>query len=82
MYHVYPALFHRAADGISVEFPDLPGALTCGDTYEEAFRMAQDCLALHLAGLMADGDPIPAPSRFEDVRPAADEVVMLVDARR
>jgi hypothetical protein len=30
--YIYPAVFHHANDGISVEFPKLPGCLTCGDT--------------------------------------------------
>ena len=49
--YVYPAVFDYADDGISVSFPDLPGALTCGDTDEEALRMARECMALHLYGM-------------------------------
>ena len=30
--YVYPAIFPYSDDGISVEFPDLPGCLTCADT--------------------------------------------------
>ncbi|WP_187386116.1 type II toxin-antitoxin system HicB family antitoxin [Paenibacillus tuaregi] len=32
--YVFPAVFDYGDDGISIEFPDLPGALTCGDTDE------------------------------------------------
>ena len=42
---IYPAIFHRGEDGgYWVEFPDLPGCLTEGDTLEEAFLMAGDAL--------------------------------------
>ena len=39
--YVYPAIFTYEDDGISVEFPDLPGCLTCVDTTEEAIKMAR-----------------------------------------
>ncbi|MGF7033729.1 putative RNase H-like HicB family nuclease [Paenibacillus mucilaginosus] len=76
--YVYPAIFHYAADGISVEFPDLPGALTCGDTYEEAFDMAMDCLALHLYEMETDRDDIPAPTPYAAIMPAENETVQLI----
>ncbi|EFU43938.1 hypothetical protein PVOR_01995 [Paenibacillus vortex V453] len=75
----YPAIFTYADDGISVEFPDLPGALTCGDTDEEALYMAKDCLALHLYGMETDGDEIPAPSRAANVVVGADQKVVFIE---
>lgn len=42
---IYPAIFHQdGRNGYWVEFPDLPGCLTEGDTLEEAFLMAGDVL--------------------------------------
>lgn len=42
---IYPAIFHKDEKrGYWVEFPDLPGCLTEGDTLEEAFLMAGDAL--------------------------------------
>jgi predicted RNase H-like HicB family nuclease len=58
--YIYPAIFNYADGGISVEFPDLPGAFTCGDTEEETLHMAKDCLALYLSGM--ERDEIPQPS--------------------
>ncbi|MGM1023395.1 MAG: type II toxin-antitoxin system HicB family antitoxin [Bacillota bacterium] len=77
--YVYPAIFDYADDGISVSFPDLPGAYTCGDTDEEALYMAKDCLALHLYGMEADGDDIPEPSSLSEVSKVPKKVVVLVD---
>ena len=34
--YIYPAVFDISNDGISIEFPDLPGCLPCADTIEEA----------------------------------------------
>jgi predicted RNase H-like HicB family nuclease len=42
--YIYPAILSFDADGISVEFPDLPGCYTCGSTQDEAYDMAKDAL--------------------------------------
>lgn len=77
--YVFPAIFDYADDGISVSFPDLPGAFTCGDTDEEALYMAKECLELHLYGMEADGDVIPSPSRVPDIKTEVNQSVVLVD---
>lgn len=77
--YIYPAIFDYADDGISVEFPDLPGALTCGDNDEEALRMARECMALHLYGIERDGDVVPEPTRAIDVITAANQTVVLIE---
>ncbi|MEW9702364.1 type II toxin-antitoxin system HicB family antitoxin [Paenibacillus sp. SI8] len=66
--YVFPAIFDYADDGITVTFPDLRGAITCGDTDEEALRMARECMALHLFGMESDGDEIPEPSSTQILR--------------
>lgn len=77
--YIYPAIFDYADDGISVEFPDLPGAYTAGDTDEEALRMARECLALHLYGMESDNDDIPAPSRAVNIETTTNQAVVLVE---
>ncbi|OME86897.1 pilus assembly protein HicB [Paenibacillus sp. FSL A5-0031] len=77
--YVFPAIFDYADDGISVEFPDLPGALTCGDTDEEALRMARECMALHLYGMETDNEIIPQPTRSLNVKLDVNQIVVLID---
>ncbi|AWB45303.1 hypothetical protein DCC85_14420 [Paenibacillus sp. CAA11] len=77
--YVYPAVFTYADDGISVEFPDLPGAFTSGDNDEEALYMAKDCLSLHLFGMEDDSDDIPEPTRASEIKTGPDQVVVLVE---
>ncbi|MEC0370030.1 type II toxin-antitoxin system HicB family antitoxin [Paenibacillus chibensis] len=77
--YVFPAVFDYADDGISVEFPDLSGALTSGNSDEEALYMAKDCLALHLYGMEEDGDDIPEPTRVPDVAVEPNQTVVLID---
>ena len=44
---------------------DFPGCITAGKTLEEAHRMAAEALALHIAGMVEDGDAIPEPSTLD-----------------
>jgi predicted RNase H-like HicB family nuclease len=48
-----------------VEFPDFPGCVTAGTTLEEARRLAAEALALHVAGMQKDGEPLPPPSSLD-----------------
>ena len=60
----YLALFdpEEQGAGFTVTFPDLPGAITEGDDFEQACRNARECLELHLWGMERDADDIPRPS--------------------
>lgn len=58
----YLAILEPAGSGYSVYFPDLPGCISYGDTYEVAIEQAQEALALHIYGMEKDADQIPEPS--------------------
>jgi len=45
-----------------VRFPDLPEAITSGTDRQDALAQAADCLEEAIAGRIADGLDIPAPS--------------------
>jgi antitoxin HicB len=60
----YPAIFQAEdAGGFSVSFPDFPEAHTQGETREEAFEMALDCLHTAIEWRLERKDDIPAPGR-------------------
>lgn len=61
----YPARLKRDGRGFMVSFPDIPEALTCGSTREEALKMAADALATALEFYAEDGRPVPAPSKLK-----------------
>jgi antitoxin HicB len=48
--------------GYLVEFPDLPGCMSDGDTVAEALANAADAQATWLAAMCEAGRMIPAPS--------------------
>jgi predicted RNase H-like HicB family nuclease len=64
----YIALLRKDPDSdYSVDFPDFPGCVTAGDTLEEARAMAEEALAMHIEGMIEDGEPIPPPSSLDDI---------------
>jgi predicted RNase H-like HicB family nuclease len=64
----YIGLIHKDADSdFGVSFPDLPGVVTAGTTLDEARELAEEALALHIEGLVDDGEVIPEPSTLEQV---------------
>lgn len=67
MLSAYPACFFKEEPGYSVIFPDLNYLSTCGDTIEDVFAMAVDCLAGYLFEAKKDGDVIPFPSALQSV---------------
>lgn len=71
MLSAYPACFFKEENGYSVAFPDLNHLATCGETLDEAFAMAVDCLAGYLYICQKDGDVIPPPSAMQDIDPHA-----------
>ncbi|WP_091951222.1 type II toxin-antitoxin system HicB family antitoxin [Methylorubrum salsuginis] len=50
-----------------VVFPDLPGCVSAGDSFEDAAQAAREALSGHLAALRADGDPIPRPRTWTEL---------------
>jgi antitoxin HicB len=51
--------------GWFASFPQIPEALTCGDTREEALMMAEDALVTALDFYFEDERPIPIPSELD-----------------
>jgi len=61
--YIYPAVFTQEDDGgYCVNFPDVEGCYTQGNTLEEALDMAKDVLCLMLYTAEEDGLPINKPS--------------------
>ena len=77
--YVYPAIFNYADDGISVEFPDLPGCFSCGDNDLEAVSMAKDALMLRLYSDESDNSIIPEPTKVPNIKLDNNQAVVLID---
>lgn len=79
MKYAYPAVLTKESSGLySVNFPDLEGCFTSGESLPDALEMAEDALCLTIYDLEEDGADIPAPSSAKDISCAADALVSLV----
>ena len=80
----YIALIHKEpGSDFGVSFPDFPGCISAGKTLDEARAAAAEALALHIEGMIEDGETIPAASTLETVmaeRAHRDAVAFLVKA--
>ena len=64
----YIGLIHKDAESdYGVSFPDFPGVVTAGRDLDEARAMAEEALAFHVDGLVADGEAVPEPSSLTSV---------------
>ncbi len=69
MLFVYPAIFHKDDGAYWVEFPDLEGCHSYGDTIQETMEAAQEALAAYLLTLLEQGRPLAAPSDISAFHP-------------
>lgn len=58
----FPAQIEGGKSSFGVWFEDFPGCVSAGDTIAEAIAGGHEALALHVAGMIEDGDSIPSPS--------------------
>ncbi len=85
----YIALVHKdEGTSYGVSFPDVPGCISAGDTFEEAVANAGEALAGHFAAMRADSEAIPAPRSFDELKrdpdfakDSADAIVTMVTPR-
>lgn len=77
--YIYPAIFSYADDGISVEFPDIPDCITCGDTTAEALKNAKEALELNMYGVEEDGEDILIPSEPKDINLESNQTIVIIE---
>ncbi len=58
----YQAVIERTPTGYSGYLPGVPGCVAVGETIEATRRNLEEALALHLTGMIEDGEPLPTPS--------------------
>lgn len=68
MFRYYPAFIHKESDSdYGVSFPDFLGCVSAGLTHTEALVLAKEALALHIEGMLEDGDPLPEPTPCDEL---------------
>lgn len=76
----FPAIIDRGTDGYGVTFPDLPGCTSGGTTVDDAAHSAEEALALHLRGMIEDGEMIPDPTPLDRIGrdPEVEEIARIL----
>jgi antitoxin HicB len=68
MLKIYPAIFHKEDGSYWVEFPDLPGCQSFGETLEETMKVAQEALGLYIISKLECDENIPDPSEIGAIK--------------
>lgn len=76
---IYPAIFHEDSDGVWVEFPDLQGCQSCGETIQEVWDGAKEALEGYCITLLEEKQNLPAASDIKKIKPGKDAFVSLVE---
>jgi len=58
----FPSQIEKGDISYGAWFTDFPGCVSAGETIAETIEGAHEALALHVAGMIEDGEPIPSPS--------------------
>lgn len=78
--YCYVAIFSYD-DGISIEFPDLPGCYPCADKEDTdmALKNAKEALGLHIWGMEQDNEEIPQPTTITSLHLEDNQIAVLID---
>lgn len=79
MLLIYPAIFHKEEGSFWVEFPDLEGCHSFGDTLEETFENAKEALEGYCITELESGKKLPAPRDIDSISAEVDSFISLVD---
>lgn len=63
----YPAIFHQEDNGFWVEFPDLEGCFSQGDTFQETFENAKESLEIYCLSMLDDNEILPKPTPLNKI---------------
>ena len=62
------ALIHEENNAFGISFPDFPGAVTAGDSAEDAIRRGGALLSFHVAGMIEDGEALPRQRSYAELK--------------
>ena len=80
MKYVYPAIFHKEDGEYWVDFPDLTGCFSDGESEADAVLNASEALEGYLATVIEDGKTPAKPSDIKNVKTEENSFCSLVAA--
>ena len=76
---IYPAVFHHEDGSYWVEFPDLVGCQSFGDTQTQTLLNAKEALEAYTLSLLENGEKLPEASDIESIKTGSNCFVSLID---
>ena len=76
---IYPAVFHEDSDGVWVEFPDLQGCQSYGETIQEVLDSAKEALEGYCVTLLEEKRKLPAASDIKTIKTGENAFTSLVE---
>lgn len=64
---IYPAVFHKEDNQYWVEFPDLEGCHTYGESLEETLFYAKEALEVYAVTLLENGEKLNSPTNISSI---------------
>lgn len=77
---IYPGVFYKENNSYWVEFPDLEGCQSVGNTLEEIYENAKEALAAYCVTLLEQGKSLLPPSDISKIKTPKNAFISLVDA--
>jgi predicted RNase H-like HicB family nuclease len=62
----YAVVIEKASKNYSAYIPDVPGCVSTGKTVAQTLSNLREAMAMHIQGLIEDGDSIPDPTTLVD----------------
>lgn len=65
----YIGFIHKDSDSdYGISFPDFPGCISAGKTFEDAMKMGKEALGFHAEMMVEMGQTIPKPSTLDSIK--------------
>lgn len=77
--YTYSAIFTYEDDGISIDFPDIPSAISCAKDDIEAVKNAKEVLSLVLASMEDDSEDIPDPTPISKLKIENNQAICMIE---
>lgn len=65
---IYPAIFYKEENSYYVEFPDLEGCQSFGDTFEETFENSKEALVGYCLSILENGKSLPTATPLNEIK--------------
>lgn len=78
---IYPAIFYKEENSYYVEFPDLEGCQSFGDTFEETFENSKEALVGYCLSILENGKSLPIATPLDEIKLEENSFTSIIETR-